>query len=63
MAWVGAEGAGSTVAPSRSMATGFGRRRTVILTVIMICSISSARCSTNCPQEFQIQIFENFHFG
>jgi hypothetical protein len=39
MAWVGAEGAGSTVAPSRSMAIGFERGRTVILTVIMICSI------------------------
>jgi hypothetical protein len=23
----------------------------------------SARCSTKCPQEFQISNFENFHFG
>jgi hypothetical protein len=31
MAWVGAEGLGSTVAPSRGMATGLQRARTVQL--------------------------------
>jgi hypothetical protein len=35
----GQRGLGSTVASSRSMATGFERARTVKLTVIKICSI------------------------
>jgi hypothetical protein len=51
---------GSTVVSPRRIATALERTRTVINTVIRIRFDCFCQCSTKCPQEFEIQIFEIF---
>jgi hypothetical protein len=63
-AWVRAEGAGV----DRGGVQEHGYRLRVngdsdIHSELDFSRFSSARCSTKCPQEIQIRIFENFHFG
>jgi hypothetical protein len=64
MVGVGAEGARARPRGVHDMATGPGaNENSVVHSEFGFSEFLPTGCSTKCPHEFQIRIFENFHCG